>query len=394
MSFFFGNRFAKKQKIAGQERYFDRTYYLQNNTEPKWSSRNYETFAEEGYIKNVIAHRAISMISNAVSSITPLFFEITDNGNKSELADNDNICLLIKRPNPTTNYMKFMEYVVSSYLISGNVFIQAVKNNNDKIAEMYLLRSDRVSVIAGYGNIPSGYKYKINNMSFFYPCDEENGKSDILHIKAFNPLDDWYGLSPMECAQYSIDQHNECVKWNKALLENGARPSGALVVKQSMTDEVYNRLKSEMDDKFRGGENAGKFLLLEGGLEWKEMGISPKDMDFIETKNASARDIASAFGVPSQLLGIKGDNTYNNVAEARLSFWEDTIIPLAKMIMSSFADWLSITDGRKLIIEPDIDSINALAEKRQKVWDSVNNSNFVSNEEKRETLGFNGENKI
>ena len=62
--------------------------------------------------------------------------------------------------------------------------------------------------------------------------------------------------------------------------------------------------------------------------------------------------------------------------------------------MSSFADWLSITDGRKLIIEPDIDSINALTEKRQKVWDSVNNSNFVSNEEKRETLGFNGENKI
>ena len=394
MSFFFGNRFAKKQKIAGQERYFDRTYYLQNNTEPKWSSRNYETFAEEGYIKNVIAHRAISMISNAVSSITPLFFEITNNSNKSELADNDNICLLIKRPNPTTNYMKFMEYVVSSYLISGNVFIQAVKNNNDKIAEMYLLRSDRVSVIAGYGNIPSGYKYKINNMSFFYPCDEENGKSDILHIKAFNPLDDWYGLSPMECAQYSIDQHNECVKWNKALLENGARPSGALVVKQSMTDEVYNRLKNEMDEKFRGGENAGKFLLLEGGLEWKEMGISPKDMDFIETKNASARDIASAFGVPSQLLGIKGDNTYNNVAEARLSFWEDTIIPLAKMIMSSFADWLSITDGRKLIIEPDIDSINALTEKRQKVWDSVNNSNFVSNEEKREISGFNGENKI
>ena len=394
MSFFFGNRFAKKQKIAGQERYFDRTYYLQNNTEPKWSSRNYETFAEEGYIKNVIAHRAISMISNAVSSITPLFFEITDNSNKSELADNDNICLLIKRPNPTTNYMKFMEYVVSSYLISGNVFIQAVKNNNDKIAEMYLLRSDRVGVIAGYGNIPSGYKYKINNMSFFYPCDEENGKSDILHIKAFNPLDDWYGLSPMECAQYSIDQHNECVKWNKALLENGARPSGALVVKQSMTDEVYNRLKSEMDDKFRGSENAGKFLLLEGGLEWKEMGISPKDMDFIETKNASARDIASAFGVPSQLLGIKGDNTYNNVAEARLSFWEDTIIPLAKMIMSSFADWLSITDGRKLIIEPDIDSINALTEKRQKVWDSVNNSNFVSNEEKRETLGFDGKNNV
>lgn len=387
---FFGNHFAKREKIAGKNRYFDRTYYLQTTNEPNWGSRDYENFAENGYINNIVAHKAISMIANALSSIIPLFFELKDNGEKQELNDNDTIVNLINKPNPTTSYIKFMEYLTSEYLISGNVYIQAVKNENNNIKELYLLRSDRVSIIPGYGNIPSGYKYKINNLTFQYPCNEDTGESDILHIKTFHPLDDWYGLSPMESAHYSIEQHNECIKWNKALLENGARPCGALVVKQTMSDETYNRLKNELDDKLRGGENSGKFLILEGGLEWKEMGISPRDMDFIETKNSSARDIANAFGVPSQLLGIQGDTTYNNVSEARLSFWEETIIPMAKMFFSSIANWLSYSDGRKILIEPDLDSISTLSEKRQKIWETMKNSNFVSEKEKRETLGFNG----
>ena len=387
----FGNRNLKKEKVAGKNRYFDRTYYLQATNNPNWGQRNYQNFAEDGYINNVVAHKAISLIANAISSIEPLFFEIKENDEKVDLSDNDNIVTLIKKPNPNTNYIKFIEYLVSEYLISGNTYIQAVKNEKNEVEEMYILRSDRVSIIPGYGSIPRGYTYQINNLTFQYPCNEETGESDILHIKTFHPLDDWYGLSPMESAQYSIEQHNECIKWNKSLLENGARPCGALVVKQAMSDETYKRLKNELDDKFIGSENSGKFLILEGGLEWKEMGISPKDMDFIETKNSSARDIAGAFGVPSQLLGIQGDTTYNNVSEARMSFWEETVIPMTKMFMSSIACWLSKIDGRNLIIEPDLDSISAISEKRQKIWKTINESDFVDDKEKRESLGFNRE---
>jgi HK97 family phage portal protein len=193
----------------------------------------------------------------------------------------------------------------------------------------------------------------------------------------------------MEAAQYSIDQHNECIKWNKSLLENGARPCGALVVKQTMSDETYERLKSEMDDKIKGGDNSGKYLILEGGIEWKEMSINPRDMDFIETKNSSARDIAIAFGVPSQMLGIKGDATYNNMSEARLSFWEETVLPICKMILGELSEWLSKSYNRNLIIEPDLDTISAISEKRQKIWETVNKSDFVSENEKRESLGGN-----
>ena len=224
-----------------------------------------------------------------------------------------------------------------------------------------------------------------------HDCNSETGYSDILHIKTFNPLDDWYGLSPMECAQYSIDQHNECIKWNKALLENGARPSGALTVKGNLSEDAFKRLKQDMQDKFSGGKNAGNVMILEGGLDWKEMSISPKDMEFSQTKDAAARDIATAFGVPSQLLGIKGDATYSNMAEARLALWEETIVPIGNNILSSIANWLAMSYNLKTLnIKIDVDSISALSEKRQQMWQTVNNSNFLSNQEKRNEIGFSG----
>ena len=387
MALFFKNK-VKKQNIAGNDRYFDRTYYLQSNNKPTFGNRDYENFAYDGYMSNIIVYRAINMISKAVSSIGICFYEIEKNGEKKELNENDEIVKLLKQPNPTETYVEFIEKSVISYLLSGNIYIQAVRGENDKIDEMYLLRSDRISIAPGIGNIPSYYRYKIGNLTFDFSCDENTGMSDILHIKTFNPLDDWYGLSPLEPAQYSIEQHNECIKWNKSLLENGARPCGALIVKQNMTDEVYNRLKMDMDDNFKSSENAGKYMILEGGVDWKEMGVSPKDMDYIETKNSSARDIAMAFGIQPQLLGIKGDATYNNIKEARLIFWEDTVLPITKLFLNSISKWLSQSNGRQIEIEPDLDTIQSLAEKRQKTWETMNNSDFVSDEEKRESLGF------
>ena len=380
---------AKKQKVANENRFFDRTYYFQTSAKPKFGNRDYENFAYDGYMSNVIVYRAVNMIANGVASVGLCYYELLGK-EKKELNDDDEIVKLIKNPNPTENYTKFIEQVISSYLISGNIFIQSVRGEENKIEEMYLLRSDRMTIIPGVGNIPSFYRYKIGNLTFDFPCDENNGMSDILHIKTFNPLDDWYGLSPMEPAQYSIEQHNECIKWNKALLENGARPCGALVVKQNMTDETYNRLKADLDDNFKGTDNTGRYMILEGGVEWKEMGCSPKDMDYIETKNSSARDIAMAFGIQPQLLGIKGDTTYNNMAEARMTFWEDTIIPMTKMLLSSLSQWISQAFNRNIIIEPDLDTISSLAEQRQKTWETMNNSDFVSDNEKRESLGFEG----
>ena len=165
----------------------------------------------------------------------------------------------------------------------------------------------------------------------------------ILHVRLFHPANDHYGMSPIEAAATAIDIHNTASGWNKALLDNSARPSGALVYAAAngqMTDEQFTRLKSELETNFQGARAAGRPLLLEGGLDWKPLSLTPKDMDFIEAKNVAAREIALAIGVPPMLLGIPGDNMYSNYQEAQRAFWRQTVLPLVNRTARALSSWL------------------------------------------------------
>jgi HK97 family phage portal protein len=213
---------------------------------------------------------------------------------------------------------------------------------------------------------------------------------EVLHLTLFHPLDDHYGLAPLEAASQALDLHNAAAKWNKALLDNAARPSGALVYSSAagaLTEAQFNRLKAELEAGFQGAMNAGRPMVLEGGLDWKTIAMTPKDMDFIEAKNAAARDIALAFGVPPMLLGIPGDNTYSNYVEANKTLWRQTVIPLVRRVAGSLAHWLAPAFGAVDIV-PDLEHIEALAEDRAALWARVGSATFLTDEEKRKMLGI------
>ena len=107
----------------------------------------------------------------------------------------------------------------------------------------------------------------------------------------------------------------------------------------------FARLKEEIEKNYQGATNAGRPLLLEGGLDWKPLSLTPKDMDFVEAKNAAARDIALAFGVPPLLLGLAGDNTHANYAEANRAFYRQTVIPLVRRTSEAIVQWLQPAYG-------------------------------------------------
>jgi HK97 family phage portal protein len=331
------------------------------------------------------------MIASAAGS-TP--WKLSDNN--TMIAEHPVLAMLSK-PNPLQGGCNFFESVYAYKLIAGNAYIHAVGPKDKAPMELHTLRPDRVSVIAGNDGVPQGYRYTVRDSKgeryTNYPVDRLTGQSRVLHIKQFHPLNDWYGLSPIESAAYSIDQHNQAGAWNQALLQNGAKPSGALVVKGvdgqtgGLSEEQYYRVKQEIEGQFSGPANAGRPLLLEGGLDWKEMSMSPKDMDFIEAKHSSARDIALAFGVPPQLLGIPGDNTYSNLAEARLGLWEQTILPMMKDMTDALNSWLLPMFGNGLKLQVDTDAISALAPRREREWDKIANADFLSDEEKKQILG-------
>ena len=201
-----------------------------------------------------------------------------------------------------------------------------------------------MKVVPGADGWPEAFDYTVDGRTRRIAGEVVPGVRPVLHVKLFHPANDHYGLSPIEAAASAIDIHNTASRWNKALLDNSARPSGALVYTArdgNLTAEQYDRLKAELEQGFQGAAHAGRPLLLEGGLDWKSMSLSPKDMDFIEAKHVAAREIALALGVPPMLLGIPGDNTYSNYQEATRTFWRQTVLPLVNRTAKALSAWLA-----------------------------------------------------
>jgi HK97 family phage portal protein len=217
------------------------------------------------------------------------------------------------------------------------------------------------------------------------------GRTQIAHIKALSPRDDHYGMGCLEAAIASASVHNRAARWNKALLDHGARPSGALTYDPGdgspLSAEQFRRLKDELTEEFSGSGNAGRPMLLDGGLKWQAMSLSPADMDFIRLKESAARDIALAFGVPPVLVGLPGDATYANAREAGRALYRQTILPMADRILRVLGDMLSDWMGPvTLAVDPDL--ISELADDRAKLWGQVEAASFLSEAEKRTMLGF------
>ncbi len=400
---FFGNgvKITRKSRRVRDEIARDNGFktYFHDTPQPVWMNRNYTKFADEAYTKNVISYKCISLVSKLLGSVDWKLYEQTSD--RRIIIKKHPITDLLNYPNPQTNGSLLFESVFSYKMISGNSFVLAVPGSDGVPRELYTLRPDRVSISTDKDGYINHFCYNGGAKEIKYPVDKVTGRSAILHLKSFHPLNDHFGQSPIEAAAYSIDQHNAAAKWNQALLQNGAKPSGALVVNPagnggmgSLTEEQFSRVKKQIEDQYTGHGNAGRPMLLEGGMDWKEMSISPKDMDFLQSKNMAAREIALAFGVPPQLLGIPGDNTYSNLVEARLALWEHTIIPQLEDLCDALNRWLvpMFKRSENIFIGYDSDAISALQPNRDNLWARISSASFLSDEEKKEILGFNKEN--
>ena len=357
------------------------------------SDYTYKSLAKEGYKENAIVYRCVNEIANGAASVKFKVFQ-----GDIQLQQHPLISIL-ERPSPQLAGNEYFQGLYSFLLLSGNSY--AVRSDiNGSPSELHLLRPDRVTITPSKTTIPESYNYKIGGSTVStYPVDPETGQSEVKHFKLWNPLDDYYGLSPINAAALDIDQHNLAARHNVNLLNNGARPSGAIIFKPmdesgmtvQLSDVQRQQLQSDLLSRFGGTQNAGRPMLLEGDFDWKEMGLSPKDMDFLQLKNMSARDIALCFGVPAQLVGVPDSQTYNNIAEARLALYEETIIPLMKRVESDMNEWLSPIYGDDIRMEYDIDSIPAMAERRRLIYQNAIEAvreGIISRNEARDRLGL------
>ena len=381
---------------------------------PVWTPRDYGQLAREGFGKNPVAYRCVRMVAEGAASAPLVVFV----GGERAGADHP-LQRLLDRPNPEQGGPDLREAFFGALQTAGNGYLEAVgleagvggsglgsgarggatstpsPRAQDPAPELYALRPDRVKVAPGANGWPAFYEYTVDGRSARIGARDADGWSPVLHLKLFHPYDDHYGFPPIEAAAFAVDVHNASGAWNKALLDNAARPSGALVYGgrdgERMTEAQHAALKAALSEVYAGAANAGRPMVLEGGLSWTAMSLTPGEMDFIEGKHAAAREIALAFGVPPQLLGIPGDNTYANYREANGAFWRGTVMPLVERLARALTGWLgprfAAEGGGAVEVRADWDAVPALSAERDALWARLEAASWLSAEEKRRMEG-------
>ncbi|HEX7751679.1 MAG TPA: phage portal protein, partial [Novosphingobium sp.] len=336
---------------------------------------DYAASVRRAYLDNPVAQRAVRLVAEGIGG-APL------------TASDPALSALVKA---TSAGQPLLETLASQLLLHGNAFVQVMKDARGFPVELFALRPERMRVVAGADGWPSAFTYRVGEQTLTLPLLDEDASPNLIHIKAFHPADDHYGAGCLAAADQAVATHNAAARWNRMLLENAARPSGALVYEGGeaggLTADQFERLRTELNAAFAGSGNAGRPMLLEGGLRWQSLSLSPADMDFATLKAAASRDIALAFGVPPMLLGLPGDATYANYREANRALWRLTLLPLADKIFAALAEGLApwFPD---LTLAIDLDRVPALAEDRERLWAQVSAAGFLSPEEKRALLGL------
>ena len=335
----------------------------------------YRGAVTRAFLDNPVAQRAVRLVAEGVGG--------------APLAQADDTALALVAA--TSAAQPLLETIAAHLLLHGNGYVQIRRDGDGKPVELFALRPERVSVIAGTDGWPAAYQYKVGDSTLSLPVEDADGWPAVVHLKAFHPSDDHYGAGCLAAAEQAVAIHNAASGWNRALLENAARPSGALVYDagetSGLTTEQFERLKAELSQAYSGGGNAGRPMLLEGGLKWQSLSLTPADMDFAELKAAAARDIALAFGVPPMLLGLPGDNTYANYREANRALWRLTLLPLAGKILGGLSEGLRPWFP-KLALSVDFDRVPALAEDRERLWAQLRAAEFLDRDEKRALVGL------
>ena len=359
-----------------------------------------EAFAREGYMENAIVYACVRLIASACATVP---FQIVS-GQDGKVLPKHPMLDLMNRPNGLLSCHEFIEAAVAHLLIFNDVYVTRfpalgiTSRKPTSPSELWLLPPQHVSFKApsvGYG-LPLEYKYEASGTPQIFPVNQLTGYCDLLHLHGYNPLSAYRGLSPMQSSAWSIDTHTTALRWNKALLNNAGSPSGALVTGDdangnpiTLAEEQYQRVKAMIDEQFTGAQNAGRPLLLEGGLDWKAMSLSPKDMDFTAGVWAAAMHICAAYRVPPQMLGIPGSQTRANFEQADLTFWQGTILPTLDSVLDKLNKWLAPMFGDPTLrLVPDRNAIPALEPERQLLYTRVNGNQVLTIDERRAMIGF------
>lgn len=348
---------------------------------PQYRVTDVEAYAREGYMSNPDVYAAIEIFSNAAGAVD-WAVEKRVRGSWEPL-DTHPMLDLLERPNPRMSGTTLIRSLVKWRLIGGEFYLARNELPKGAPKELYVLPVHRMKILPGLSPMDPvhGYEYQIGGQKKPLPA------ADVLHLPRFNPVDDWYGLSPLEAAARFIDQANSAADFNLGLLQNGGIPPGFLSSDEELGDKAFARLKTAMQSWGRPNQS-GKPQLLEGGLKWQGAGRSPADMEMLEAQRMFALKFAQVIGLPAEFLSGAAEKKYSNYGEAQKALYTVGVCPELDDVRDGLNWWLAPMFGDDIRLVYLTDSIDALQEDEDKRWARADASKDLTVDETRALKGF------
>ena len=271
-------------------------------------------------------YACVRVLSEAVAGLPLHFYRYTDGGGKEKALDHPLYFLLHDEPNSEMSSFVFRETLMTHLLLWGNAYAQIIRNGKGEITALYPLMANRMSVDrdTNTGNIIYTYYRSMEEKNANKDAIAVLSPSDVLHIPGLG-FDGLVGYSPIAMAKNAIGMSIACEEYGAKFFENGAAPSGVLEHPGTIKDP--SKVRDSWMSQFGGSSNSHKIAVLEEGLKYTPISISPNEAQFLETRKFQLDEIARIFRIPPHMIGDLEHATFSNIEELSLEFVKYTLDP-------------------------------------------------------------------
>ena len=356
------------------------TFYMGGSTSGK-------TVTERSAMQMTAVYSCVRILSEAVAGLPLHLYKYTDSGGKAMALDHSLYRLLHDEPNPEMSSFVFRETLMTHLLLWGNAYAQIIRNGKNEIVALYPLMPNKMSVDRDengrlYYTYYRGSDEAIKNKEFAVTLQP----SDVLHIPGLG-FDGLVGYSPIAMAKNAIGMAIACEEYGAKFFANGAAPGGVLEHPGTIKDP--QRVRESWQSTFGGSGNANKIAVLEEGMKYTPIGISPEQAQFLETRKFQINEIARIFRVPPHMVGDLEKSSFSNIEQQSLEFVKYTLDPwVIRWEQSIQRSLLNSEEKKKYFAKFNVEGLlrgdyqsrmNGYAIGRQNGWMSANDIRELEN---------------
>lgn len=342
---------------------------------------------ERSAMQMTAVYSCVRILAEAVAGLPLHLYRYTDSGGKEKALDHPLYLLLHDEPNPEMSSFVFRETLMTHLLLWGNAYAQVIRNGKNEIVALYPLMPNKMSVDRDengklYYTYYRGQDEAIRNKEFAVTLQP----SDVLHIPGLG-FDGLVGYSPIAMAKNAIGLAIATEEYGAKFFANGAAPSGVLEHPGTIKDPT--KVREAWMSQFGGSANSGKVAVLEEGMKYTPISISPEQAQFLETRKFQINEIARIFRVPPHMVGDLEKSSFSNIEQQSLEFVKYTLEPwLVRWEQSMTRALISQSDKSRYFIKFNVDGLlrgdyqsrmNGYATARQNGWMSANDIRELEN---------------